>query len=88
MLLKPHSRIQVMEGAKHNLPDRDAMKAARAIQDLAGGLQAEDLLLVLISGNASEPSFLWVLPRSLLPVLLPCSLAALQFLLMVHEGRL
>ncbi|XP_010623738.1 glycerate kinase isoform X2 [Fukomys damarensis] len=49
MLLKPHSRIQVFEGAEDNLPDRDALRAALAIRHLAEGLTADDLLLVLIS---------------------------------------
>uniref|UniRef100_A0A7N4PGE2 Glycerate kinase n=1 Tax=Sarcophilus harrisii TaxID=9305 RepID=A0A7N4PGE2_SARHA len=55
MLLMPHSHIQVFEGAKNNLPDRDSLQAAVAIQDMAEGLSADDLLLVLISGWHPPP---------------------------------
>ncbi|KAK7915908.1 hypothetical protein WMY93_011669 [Mugilogobius chulae] len=53
LLLKENSCIEVIEGAKHNLPDGDAQKAAEKIMLLASGLTKEDLLLVLISGGGS-----------------------------------
>ncbi|XP_034022163.1 glycerate kinase [Thalassophryne amazonica] len=65
LLLKENSRIKVMEGAKHNLPNGDSQKSAEAIKVLASGLTEKDLLLVLISGGGSA-----LLPAPIPPVTL------------------
>ncbi|XP_066553791.1 glycerate kinase [Amia ocellicauda] len=53
MLLSADSRVRVMEGAMHNLPDSAAQQAAQDIQKLASGLGEGDLLLALVSGGGS-----------------------------------
>jgi glycerate 2-kinase len=48
----PLSRIEVIE-ASHPVPDDAGERAARRILDIAAGLAADDLLLVLVSGGGS-----------------------------------
>lgn len=49
-----NSKIEFIEGAKNNLPDRDAMKGAEMIKELVEGLDKDDLLIVLISGEMNN----------------------------------
>ncbi|GAA6104854.1 glycerate kinase [Tachysurus ichikawai] len=65
MLLDSSSKIKVMEGAKHNLPDTDAQRSAESIRKLASSLTERDLLLVLISGGGSA-----LLPAPVPPITL------------------
>ena len=46
-----------MEGAKNNLPDSSAMKAANQIAEIASNLTENDVLIVLISGEFSTCSY-------------------------------
>lgn len=65
MLLSSSSRIIVMEGAKHNLPDQEAQKSADKIRELASTLTEQDLLLILVSGGGSA-----LLPAPVPPITL------------------
>jgi hydroxypyruvate reductase len=49
----PTTRIEVVEAA-HPVPDEAGQSAARRILQLASGLEADDLLLCLISGGGSS----------------------------------
>jgi glycerate 2-kinase len=43
--------IEVVEGAKDNMPDQQSLQAAEKIKSLVSALSPEHILLVLISGN-------------------------------------
>ncbi|XP_068244564.1 glycerate kinase [Palaemon carinicauda] len=47
------SVIEILEGAKNNIPDGNAFKSAEKICSLVQNLSEEDLLIVLISGGGS-----------------------------------
>ncbi|CAL4088342.1 unnamed protein product, partial [Meganyctiphanes norvegica] len=53
LLLSENSVIEVIEGAKDNIPDDDALKATENITSLMKMLTKDDMLLVLISGGGS-----------------------------------
>lgn len=65
ILLNSSSRIQIYEGAKSNLPDKDSENAASKILNLVSNLTADDLLLVLISGGGSALLSLPIHPLNL-----------------------
>ncbi|KAJ9578723.1 hypothetical protein L9F63_005085 [Diploptera punctata] len=48
-----NSVLKISEGAKNNLPDKNANETALKIKDLVKNLTSNDLLIVLISGGGS-----------------------------------
>ena len=59
------SVLNIIEGAKNNLPDQNAEQAARKIKQVIQNLSSSDLVIVLISGGGSA-----LLPLPLPPVTL------------------
>ena len=52
-LPKPQKGLTLIEGAKNNIPDKNALKASQLINETASHLKEGDLLIVLISGGGS-----------------------------------
>ncbi|KAK8785336.1 hypothetical protein V5799_008297 [Amblyomma americanum] len=65
MLPEPGGVIQVLEGARHNIPDDRAVAAAAAVVSLLHTLKDTDIVIVLISGGGSA-----LLPHLVPPVTL------------------
>lgn len=60
MLIRPDSRITVMEGAPNNIPDAAANSAAMEIMKIAEQVKERDILIVLISGQCRLQGLLTV----------------------------
>lgn len=52
--LKPNSVIEVLEGAKNNLPDEPALVTTKKIVEKCQKLTSDDVLIVLVSGGGSS----------------------------------
>ncbi|KDR23492.1 glycerate kinase [Zootermopsis nevadensis] len=62
---KPDSILEIIEGAKNNLPDQNAEEAARRIKHLVQNLGSNELLIILLSGGGSA-----LLPLPVSPITL------------------
>ncbi|CAH1955257.1 unnamed protein product [Acanthoscelides obtectus] len=62
---KPSTRIEFIEGAKNNLPDKLSMGGALRIKELVQTLAEDDMLIVLVSGGGSA-----LLPLPIPPITL------------------
>ncbi|XP_076357489.1 glycerate kinase isoform X2 [Tachypleus tridentatus] len=69
------SKILVLEGARHNLPDKNSSAAADCIISLVKKLKATDILLVLISGGGSA-----LFPAPVPPITLDEKIAVIKLL--------
>lgn len=53
MIPKETNSIEIYEGAKNNVPDKDSLETSRKIYSLASSLGGSDIMLTLLSGGGS-----------------------------------